>query len=478
MKKDKYRIKLQELNYSPTMTKESTTSAPTFSFPRETLPVRGKKPLRNQSLFSNDFTFLKRELPLETDSNLNPLRDEAKQEKLRKAVTTGSIEVVNEYLNDVAVDVNGQNEEGVTALHYACQKGHEDIAKLLLSHGADIEAMTNFNKFSPLLLSCYYGHASLTKLLLARGCKLNAVDFQGCTSLHRACKRGNAECVEELLAHGADTTMRNSDGKTPFDLARGKKHFCIVALLTKHKNRWRQPMVHSSYDPKEFTLPNAISPIAEDQECQASDLKSWMSSKVKGLIDSQWEELRRDMIASKKEETTQTVKELSCDLEFKVKGIIDHRCEVMMSDMLYSKEEERNQIIKQLSTDIEPKLKSIIDSQCEAMRSRLTGSKEKEINETIKKISGDLESKVETIIDRRYEELKIGQDKIKSSFEDLTSQLTVSNTQVANYVSKLYFLVKDLDSKVSTNEVQLRDKKQEELGCEKKKDEAEGFEIL
>ena len=35
--------------------------------------------------------------------------------------------------------INLQNKKGKTALHYACQKGHEDITKLLLKKGATLE---------------------------------------------------------------------------------------------------------------------------------------------------------------------------------------------------------------------------------------------------------------------------------------------------------------------------------------------------
>ena len=38
------------------------------------------------------------------------------------------------------VDVNFANEEGYTALHYACWRGHQKIAKKLLEAEADVSA--------------------------------------------------------------------------------------------------------------------------------------------------------------------------------------------------------------------------------------------------------------------------------------------------------------------------------------------------
>ena len=85
-----------------------------------------------------------------------------KQANLRNAARHGRIDDVKRYLNDDTIDVNGKNGSHYdwTALHYACDYGHRDIAELLLDrHGADIDARSSFT-IQP--LSC--GHVMMVML--------------------------------------------------------------------------------------------------------------------------------------------------------------------------------------------------------------------------------------------------------------------------------------------------------------------------
>ena len=90
-----------------------------------------------------------------------------------------------------------------------CCCGRRDIVKLLLDHGADLDAATSSINSTP--HACKNGDLFTTKLLLDRGCAVNFVDKYGKTALHHACLgRSCTECVKELLllAHGADTTVK------------------------------------------------------------------------------------------------------------------------------------------------------------------------------------------------------------------------------------------------------------------------------
>jgi len=52
------------------------------------------------------------------------------------ASENGHIDVVNRLLS-LGCEVNAQNNQGMTALMFACSKGMKDVVKLLLDHGAD-----------------------------------------------------------------------------------------------------------------------------------------------------------------------------------------------------------------------------------------------------------------------------------------------------------------------------------------------------
>jgi ankyrin repeat domain-containing protein 17 len=45
---------------------------------------------------------------------------------------------ISRYLLEASADVHAQTQTGDTALTYACENGHTDVADLLLQYGADL----------------------------------------------------------------------------------------------------------------------------------------------------------------------------------------------------------------------------------------------------------------------------------------------------------------------------------------------------
>lgn len=54
-----------------------------------------------------------------------------------EAAQEGHLDLVR-YLLESAADVHAQTQTGDTALTYACENGHTDVADLLLQFGADL----------------------------------------------------------------------------------------------------------------------------------------------------------------------------------------------------------------------------------------------------------------------------------------------------------------------------------------------------
>ncbi len=115
------------------------------------------------------------------------------------------------------VDVNSVDKDkyGNTALHYAAYKNKTEIVKLLLSKGANVNAVS-INKETPLHLACFYGNKEVIELLLAAGANVNAVRIDGWTPLHVAADIENISITKLLLTAGADITIKNNEGKTAF----------------------------------------------------------------------------------------------------------------------------------------------------------------------------------------------------------------------------------------------------------------------
>jgi ankyrin repeat protein len=117
---------------------------------------------------------------------------------------------------------------GSTALHRSCYWGQTAVARLLLEHGADLNAVTrdSFLQIAP--LGCAIATPDvpnpsdredlvleLVKLLIMSGADVNGRRRDGLTALHTAAYRGHLHVIEILLASGADPTIRGYEGAGP-----------------------------------------------------------------------------------------------------------------------------------------------------------------------------------------------------------------------------------------------------------------------
>jgi hypothetical protein len=108
---------------------------------------------------------------------------------------------------------------GTMPLHFACDRGMPEVVAELLARGADPNAV-NVNALTPLnVVARGWGNAECAKLLLEAKADPNIPDtIAGMTPLHWAAAKANVEIVKLLLAHGANTRLKNSEGKTPLSI--------------------------------------------------------------------------------------------------------------------------------------------------------------------------------------------------------------------------------------------------------------------
>ena len=126
-----------------------------------------------------------------------------------------------------------------TSLHKASASHIDDgeivgIAKLLMSHGANVSVRANYiddapddaPSKTPLMIAASFGNNELVKLLLEKGANANDKNINERTALHMAANKGNIEIIKLLVENGANISLKAKfytnntiDKSTPFMFA-------------------------------------------------------------------------------------------------------------------------------------------------------------------------------------------------------------------------------------------------------------------
>jgi hypothetical protein len=136
------------------------------------------------------------------------------------------------------------DERGDSPLHRAVRGGHTDLVQFLLGRNCDLDACDPAGR-TPLHWAAATGREDLVGMLIDRGSDVNARNEsrlpqrRGKTPLHEAAGANAASdsaipaTIEVLLAHGADTAVKDVQGNTPLDIAQARKRTTVVNLLKK-----------------------------------------------------------------------------------------------------------------------------------------------------------------------------------------------------------------------------------------------------
>jgi ankyrin repeat protein len=150
-----------------------------------------------------------------------------------EAAMNGNREAVKALLKDGA-DVNTTQADGMTALHWAAQKGDVELAKVLLYASANLKATTRIGGYTPLLIASKNGDDAMIETLTASGADANATTSNGTTPLMLAAAAGKPAAVSALLAHGANVNAKETvKGETALTFAAAFGRADVIRVLTK-----------------------------------------------------------------------------------------------------------------------------------------------------------------------------------------------------------------------------------------------------
>jgi len=171
---------------------------------------------------------------------------------LVRAVQFGNVERVRQLL-EKRPDLNLWDDRGCTLIHWSVQEWNPEITRLLVGNGANpntsgdsgvtplanatgesnIEAVelllelgadVNYSEGhgTALHTACAYEYPQVAEILIEHGADVNSIDGDGWTPLFFAAESWNADLVRLLLSQGARRDVRDHEGRTAFDIARGR----------------------------------------------------------------------------------------------------------------------------------------------------------------------------------------------------------------------------------------------------------------
>ena len=148
------------------------------------------------------------------------------------AAARGDLEAVRRLLREGA-DVNAPQGDGMTALHWAAERGDAELADVLLYAGARVDAGTRIGHYTPLHLASRGAGATVVEVLLDAGSDPNAsTTNSGATPLHLAAATGDPAVVAVLVDAGADVNGREGAwGQTPLIFAAASNRVAAMEVL-------------------------------------------------------------------------------------------------------------------------------------------------------------------------------------------------------------------------------------------------------
>jgi ankyrin repeat protein len=132
------------------------------------------------------------------------------------------------------VNRSGSIYRGWPILNIASLLGENIIVKQLIRKGAKVNELDSEGN-TALHRAASKGQNDTVKLLLDSGANINARNMQSETPLYFCAEAGYPKTVKLLLDAGADTSILSSTGNSPLKAAISAKHIQVAALLAERK---------------------------------------------------------------------------------------------------------------------------------------------------------------------------------------------------------------------------------------------------
>jgi ankyrin repeat protein len=138
-------------------------------------------------------------------------------------------------LLDAGADPNAKDDLQDSAFLYAGAEGLDQILRATVRHGARVTSANRFGG-TALIPASEHGYSDTVRILINAGVPLDHVNDLGWTAMLEAIvlgdgSAGHVDVIRQLIGAGADTSIRDRDGRTPRSLAAARGYDRIVDLI-------------------------------------------------------------------------------------------------------------------------------------------------------------------------------------------------------------------------------------------------------
>ncbi|XP_049420957.1 transient receptor potential cation channel subfamily A member 1b [Epinephelus fuscoguttatus] len=215
--------------------------------------------------------------------------DKSKSSPLHLAVRGGNIETIRLCIATGA-RIDQQQNDRSTPLHLACTQGATEVVKLMLSSFDQVDDIINLTDGAcqtPLHRATIFDHTELAKYLISLGADLNSIDCKGHSPLLLATSCGAWKTVALLLSKGANVNVKDRCGCNFLHLAilqpKGLKNLpeevlqtsSVKALLSCEDNEGCTPLHYACRLGIHDSVKNMLGLSGQvGLECKSKDKKS------------------------------------------------------------------------------------------------------------------------------------------------------------------------------------------------------------
>ncbi|XP_057666369.1 putative mediator of RNA polymerase II transcription subunit 26 [Diorhabda carinulata] len=220
--------------------------------------------------FSSGFDYIRKKKKVKKDA----VENESAEKKKKKSAVSKTLESVDDIQREIKTWVLNKGI-GETHLHRAARLGYTDVTAYCLEKTDCPPSPRDNAGYTPLHWACSKGHLQIAKLLLLYGANPSESAQGGIRPLHEAVENGFVEIARLLLSYGADPTLATYSGLTPLALTNDE---VTKDFLMNHLNdiegevasQWYSTGPASIFDPVDQigfnVLDNVPSPDPEEEE--------------------------------------------------------------------------------------------------------------------------------------------------------------------------------------------------------------------